>query len=186
MIDRKEYRKKYEKEYWQKPENKERKKLISKKYNDANKDKVKLSQKKYCDNNPDKRKESCKNWQLRNKEKLKAYGKEYYKKNAEKERLRKKEYRKTDTWKAIMANVLHKRRTAMKQTDITTKFMKKLLADTTICEICNKKIKRKSLDHIIPINVGGLHIQSNVRVVCLRCNCKRPKDGSDIIQFRLL
>jgi len=152
---------------------------------EKNKDKIKEKNKKYLENNPDKRKATLLKYTLANKEKINAYGREYYKKNAEKERLRKKEYRKTDTWKAIMANVLHKRRTVMKQTDITTKFMKRLFADTIICEICNKKIKRKSLDHIVPINVGGLHIQSNVRVVCLRCNCKRPKDGSDIIQFSL-
>ncbi|MBK7447847.1 MAG: HNH endonuclease, partial [Ignavibacteria bacterium] len=74
----------------------------------------------------------------------------------------------------------------MKFTDIDSKWLKKLYEDTNICEVCNRKMKDKSIDHILPLNVGGLHIKSNVRIICLKCNLQRPKNGSDIIQFRLL
>lgn len=37
----------------------------------------------------------------------------------------------------------------------------------------------KELDHILPINQGGTHTHGNVRIICRRCNQKRPKDGSD-------
>jgi hypothetical protein len=37
----------------------------------------------------------------------------------------------------------------------------------------------KELDHMIPINVGGTHTIGNVRIICRRCNERRPKDGSD-------
>lgn len=39
----------------------------------------------------------------------------------------------------------------------------------------------KHLDHIAPLNpmVNGTHSDGNVRIICARCNLKRPKDGSD-------
>ena len=41
----------------------------------------------------------------------------------------------------------------------------------------------RHLDHIIPLNpkASGTHTTDNVRFICLKCNLKRPKDGSDII-----
>lgn len=37
----------------------------------------------------------------------------------------------------------------------------------------------KHLDHIIPVASGGTHTHGNVRIICSRCNLRRPKDGSD-------
>lgn len=39
----------------------------------------------------------------------------------------------------------------------------------------------KELDHMVPINVGGTHTIGNVRIICRRCNERRPKDGSDYV-----
>ena len=94
------------------------------------------------------------------------------------------EYSKTH--RHIILNNIHKRRLRIKFTDIDSKWLKKLYEDTNTCEVCNRKMKDKSIDHILPLNVGGLHIKSNVRIICLKCNQQRPKNGSDIIQFRLL
>jgi hypothetical protein len=124
-----------------------------------------------------------------NKERYKENQKKYYQDEnkivKKKEYL--KEYRKTVTYKISNHNRLHKRRAKIKQTDITAQFLFKLKAKTTHCEICGKKLKDNiHLDHIIPLNIGGLHIKSNVRYVHAKCNLQRPKNGSDIIQFKLL
>ena len=54
------------------------------------------------------------------------------------------------------------------------------------CPLCGVRMRNeggkpdsKELDHIIPIAVGGTHTHGNVRIVCRRCNQRRPKDGSD-------
>ena len=77
----------------------------------------------------------------------------------------------------------------IKSGNISTKYLLELKSNTTHCEICGRKFKAddiKHLDHIIPLNIGGLHIKSNVRYVHAKCNLQRPKNGSDIIQFKLL
>jgi len=90
--------------------------------------------------------------------------------------------------KASILNCLHKRRTVLKQTDITSAWLKLLWEDTSHCILCGKKMNDdskypdgKQLDHIIPINIGGLHMMDNVRYVCCICNNTRPKDGRDLI-----
>lgn len=40
-----------------------------------------------------------------------------------------------------------------------------------------KTIYRPSLDHIVPISLGGNHFEENWRIICLSCNCsKRHND----------
>lgn len=36
-------------------------------------------------------------------------------------------------------------------------------------------------DHIHPLNMGGKHTASNVRIICATCNLRRPKDGRDVL-----
>lgn len=57
-----------------------------------------------------------------------------------------------------------------------------------ICEICKNEMNTiykdplsKHIDHIIPLNIGGLHIIDNLRIICQTCNLKRPKDGRDVL-----
>ena len=204
MTDRKEYMKKYHKEYWR--ENGEYLKEYQKEYRRRKKDKIIETSKEYYKKNKDKIKE----YHKRNKDKKKRYDKEYIEKPKERIKEQQKEYRIKNkekikkyrinnkdkakeyskeyykTHRHIYFNARYKRRARMKFTDIDNKWLKKLYEDTNTCEVCNRKMKDKSIDHILPLNVGGLHIKSNVRIICLKCNQQRPKNGSDIIQFRLL
>lgn len=173
-----------------------------KKYREKNKDKIKGQLKEYREKNRDKRKgyfkEYHKNNKVREKEyrikyreqhrdKLREYEKTYWKKNEGRKKERHKEYyEKNKEW---FFDAAYKRRAKTKQTDITTKYRVDLKTNTTHCEICGKKFKtddKKHLDHIIPLNIGGTHTRNNVRYVHAKCNLQRPKNGSDIIQFRLL
>lgn len=75
------------------------------------------------------------------------------------------------------------------ETDITVEWLRKLRRITTHCELCGVELTSTNhhdfdfgdLDHIIPINIGGRHITSNVRFICHLCNLQRPKNGSDIL-----
>lgn len=98
-----------------------------------------------------------------------------------------KKYQKTDKYRLIVKNSQHKRRTHCKNTDITYGWLKEFEEKSVMCAICNckmNKIKKhpqsKHLDHIVPINIGGKHLKTNVRYLCQTCNLKRPKNGSDL------
>ena len=54
------------------------------------------------------------------------------------------------------------------------------------CPLCGVRMtdkpqlpNSKELDHIVPVNVGGTHTHGNARIICKRCNVRRPHDGSD-------
>lgn len=63
--------------------------------------------------------------------------------------------------------------------------------ETTHCELCgieldsngSKYPNGKQLDHITPLNVGGMHTKDNIRFICLKCNVSRPHDGSDNLKL---
>jgi len=47
------------------------------------------------------------------------------------------------------------------------------------CHLCGKKVRQAdaSMDHIIPISLGGIHAPSNVRLAHLKCNLRRNTRG---------
>jgi len=36
-----------------------------------------------------------------------------------------------------------------------------------------------TLDHLIPLSLGGSHTYENVKCACLRCNCKKSSDAAN-------
>ena len=83
-------------------------------------------------------------------------------------------------------NKRHVRRAVEKYTDITAAQEDTMRRKARKCPLCkvsmtDKPLKpnSKHLDHIVPINQGGTHTHGNVRIICMDCNLKRPKDGSD-------
>jgi hypothetical protein len=60
-------------------------------------------------------------------------------------------------------------------------------ASANVCPLCDSPMsnqvghpRKKHLDHIVPVSVGGTHTRDNVRVICATCNLRRPHDGSDL------
>lgn len=105
----------------------------------------------------------------------------------------KKLYRQTPKGKEVHRNGQHKRRTLYKTTNITTNWLLAFRQKSTHCSICSIQMtdtpyfpNSKHLDHKIPLKVGGTHTKKNVRFICLACNLKRPKNGSDYIQPDLI
>lgn len=65
--------------------------------------------------------------------------------------------------------------------------------DGWVCQICGKKVNRNlsypnpksaSLDHILPMALGGGHTRANVQLAHLRCNIKKSDSGGG--QLRLV
>lgn len=63
------------------------------------------------------------------------------------------------------------------------------------CGICRRKVNRAlawphprsaSLDHIVPLSLGGQHIRANVRIAHLTCNVRRSNQSSGYEQTLLV
>lgn len=70
-----------------------------------------------------------------------------------------------------------RRKLYMKETNITSAFLKELASCTEFCIYCGVKMqdygdmyRTKTLDHIKPLSRGGKHMKDNVRYICWLCN----------------
>jgi len=79
-------------------------------------------------------------------------------------------------------NRISKMRAISRDSDINASYLRYLYESTTHCVICGCKMTEepnhtncKSMDHILPLSLGGLHMINNVRYICRLCNNKRPR-----------
>jgi 5-methylcytosine-specific restriction endonuclease McrA len=74
-------------------------------------------------------------------------------------------------------NIITRRYQARKFNTITSSISIEVIKvrDRMLCCICGKKVTEKdfSLDHTIPLSLGGPHSQDNLRVAHRRCNSRR-------------
>lgn len=139
--------------------------------------------------NKEKIKNYNKEYELKRAEKRKKYDREYAKKNIKKRNIQKKNWKKTEKGKIAVINLHHKRRTKYKETDITSEWLLSFKKEAIHCSLCSCKLeeiktshpRKKHLDHVVPLNVGGTHTMDNVRYLCQTCNLQRPKDGRDLL-----
>lgn len=116
--------------------------------------------------------------------------KDYYEANKEAVIERGKAYRKKPATRERILEKNRIRRTLVRSledsSDITIDFILALKREQKNCCLCSVELydhagkNQRHLDHIIPIHIGGAHMQDNVRYTCRTCNLKRPKDGRDI------
>lgn len=77
-----------------------------------------------------------------------------------------------------MRNTIHIGRAWAHLSDVTPEYLKEVLQENIKCPLCNNTFSgriKKHIDHIIPINRGGLHLKNNIRVICANCNLTLPK-----------
>lgn len=125
-------------------------------YRKANPEKVKASKAAWKKANSEKNVESVVAYQKRNPEKHAKWAKTYREKNQDKYRL----------WshnrsEKLRVNGIYK---------ITDKELQKLLSSP--CVECGC-MENQTLDHIIPIDLGGRHAIGNLQTLCLSCNSSK-------------
>jgi 5-methylcytosine-specific restriction endonuclease McrA len=52
--------------------------------------------------------------------------------------------------------------------------------DGLVCSLCG--VPAEAWDHVVPILIGGPHIDANLRPICQSCNSQRPKLGNDVTE----
>ncbi|MEK6878083.1 MAG: hypothetical protein AABY22_00665, partial [Nanoarchaeota archaeon] len=132
--------------------NREEKILYSKEYRKKNLELIRIKKKlKY----------------LEGREVILEKAKKYYEKNALSISEKGKEYRKTHREVILIRNRNRKSllRTLTKNTDVTNNYVKGLIDSSIKCPLCSMDYKNKGdkhIDHILPINVGGMHRKNNI------------------------
>jgi glycerol-3-phosphate cytidylyltransferase len=130
-----------------------------------------------------------KKWKKQNREKNTEYAKRqreeqklWFIKNKEYIKIYKKEYRKKNIQKILLRNKIRQR----KLTDFPNKeWLEKLYAFTHCpkCGINREELKQKyhknftdfTVDHFIPLHLGGTNDIHNLRPLCVGCNARKHK-----------
>lgn len=162
---------------------------IQKRYRLAHPEKVKTRTMAWRHANPEKYREIKQRSHLRHKEENNAKQREYAAahRDAANERYRKWRETNPEHARESALRCFHRRRAkakALPYVPISRAFI--FERDGGVCGICGKKVRWKdmSLDHIIPVSLGGPHIPQNVRLAHRRCNAARGNRGPG--QLRLL
>lgn len=138
------------------------------------------TKKRWAKNNHQKTLESKKRWNRENKE----YQTKYWEQNKADLILKRREWRQLKWIEVTAAQRLrsHKRRAILKEGDVTKKDIEFLLSIIKNCPLCGVEMNiiyqhpaSKNIDHIIPLCVGGKNEKTNIRVICRKCNLKRPR-----------
>jgi hypothetical protein len=145
--------------------NKEKTREKDREWRAKNPEKVKAWKQKNYYKDPEKARERSHNWKASNKEKLREYYRSYREKNLEQ----------TILW-------THQRRARIKGNggtftvkqwrDLCEKYGNK-------CLRCGRTDQKLTIDHVIPIVLGGLNVIENIQPLCRSCNCKKNKKHID-------
>lgn len=138
-------------------------------------DKSVLAAKKveYNKNNAERMAAAKLEWQRNNREKVRGYAKASYEKNKDKhrERMRRQELAKRARIKLVggkLSNGIGDRLIALQRGK---------------CAICECRIVKYHMDHIMPIALGGMNIDENIQLLCPTCNLrKNAKHPIDYMQ----
>lgn len=129
-------------------------------------------------------------WRLRNPDKVKQYRQTTHERHGDlikqknREDYHENKFRRIATIKVWQKNNLHKRREYLQRrrllkrginggTDCSSKIW--LLLTERFCRWCCRPLNiiNRTIDHIIPLMRGGLHIPDNLAAACRPCNCSK-------------
>ena len=98
---------------------------------------------------------------------------EWNKNNPERAAQFRAAYQRSPAGRKVMEHSRHKRRAAINAGPIDRIYIEDLAAMcSNRCGICGRKVKvaERTIDHIVPLSKGGLHVWSNVQLAHGRCN----------------
>ena len=139
-------------------------------------------------------------WRHNNKDKVREFSKNYYSQNIEKERIRIREYRTThkdvvsissknyrashpDKVKQWKRNSQYKRRSLVKGNSILLSEWNNLVDFYEHrCLCCGRSDVLLTIDHVIPLSLGGQNTIDNIQPLCASCNSKKY---NKVIDYRI-
>lgn len=134
-----------------------------------------------------KKKQREKQYYRDNRERLLEQSAKNYQDNREIRLQQSKEYREAHPEVYRAANKVRRQRIKTQKGEPYTR--EEVIAEATvngviICAICGLAVHPNEvhIDHIKPLESGGLDCKSNVRVTHRKCNLSRPKDGRDLLK----
>jgi len=160
--------------------------LASREYYRINKDVLIEKQKIYVKNNRESINEAQRQWGIRNKDKLASYAKKWVSKNKDKRIAAAKLWREANKEKVRLFCINRRRMIAGSgklSFNIATRIGNLQKWKCSICktDICNSY----HVDHIMPISLGGMNIDSNIQLLCPSCNLqKSAKHPIDFMQSK--
>jgi 5-methylcytosine-specific restriction endonuclease McrA len=89
-----------------------------------------------------------------------------------------RQYRKTEKYR-LMHRFTEVKRRALKKDALGEfvisqwKLLIEYYAPNNICPSCEEKVDKLTIDHVIPLALGGLHDVSNIQPLCSFCNSKK-------------
>lgn len=135
---------------------------------------------KYVRDNKDTIQASKLEWARKNKDHINAKSRDWRKQNPEKAFLIAKRYRENNP--EAKALIAHNRRTRIKGDKPTTDIVRKLWAKQNgKCVCCNASLDEGyHLDHIMPLALGGRHIDENLQLLTPKCNRSKSAKHPDV------
>ncbi len=177
----------YKKSWYQR--NRERAAATSKAYRERNRERIAAVEKAYRERSRERKARNMKAWHKLNPEKKAAYDKAYRERNHEKTLMRKKAYREQNrerveagkkAWRKRNPDIIsenNRRRRCKKKNSsvrLTANEKEKILSmERTRQELQRETGREYHIDHILPINHGGIHHPVNLRILDGRENLSK-------------
>lgn len=179
----------YSKSYAQ--ANKEKKALYMKAWREANKEQRASYKKAYREAKADRIREVYHAWREKNREHVNALSREWAAKNPQRCKENHKAWKEANPEKFKIYN--HEKKARKRKATIERFSPIEIYErDQWVCQLCKKKVNKRlknpnplspSLDHIIPLALGGAHSRQNTHLAHLICNQRAHLGG--IKQLRL-
>jgi len=121
-------------------------------------------------------------WDKNNVERKRKRNAEWHTKNRQKVIFRVAKYKKENPEKCRVFCSNYRAKKKYNGGKLSVGIVKKLSSlQQGRCACCKSKLIKYDVDHIVPISKGGMNIDSNVQLLCQKCN--RKKGAIDSIDF---
>jgi 5-methylcytosine-specific restriction endonuclease McrA len=156
------------KKYYQKHKKEKRK------YYEDNKDSINEYQNKYREKHKEGLRQRRKEYRKNNREKIRARKKKYYENNKEKILEKSKKFRQENPH--LEANKRARRLVKIGDAEITKdEWLAIMKSNNWRCFYCEEELTKdnRSIDHVIPLAIGGAHELFNLVPSCIPCNSSK-------------
>ncbi len=155
---------------------------ITQKWRDNNRERDRSNSKKWRDNNLEKSKDNFSTWLSENKEKFNEAVKSWRLRNKDREKQTRKVWRERNHLKLAIDSSNRRARIKGVTGRITkTEWINLCERYKNKCLCCGREDMKLTIDHIVPISLGGLNIISNIQPLCSYCNNSK---GAKVRDYR--